>query len=141
MKNNIAMIGFLIICVTLTVVGIVLFFIDVIFAIIFSVMAAIFDMGFVLAMATSKGMALLPNLTTKATIVAKNMVVKSQLVGKVYHKRTYYKLTFETEGHIRWTFNFSLELYNAFIEGDYGTLVYKESKRKQIYYVGFQRIK
>jgi len=143
LKRTVVWICFLVVCIILTVVGIGAFFIPdedgtvLFFAVFLSIIAAIFDIGFIYAILISK----LPARVTKATIVAKNVVVKNERVGRAYHKRTYYKITFKTENQFYWTFNLSLALYNAFIEGDYGTLSYRESKRKQIYYVGFQRIR
>ena len=82
---------------------------------------------------------LLPDSMTQATIAAKNVVKRWERTGKVHRYKTYYQLTFVTETHFRWTFDVSPELYNAVIEGDSGTLVYVESKRKRIYYRGFLR--
>jgi len=129
----------------MTVVSAVLFFVPdksgelVTFAIALAILTASLDAAFVCAMVKTKGMALLAELTVKAAVTAKNVVQKEVSNGDSYEIRNYCKLTFETETHIQWTFDSSVELYNALLEGDYGTLVYKESKKNKIYYVGFLR--
>lgn len=89
----------------------------------------------------SKGLALLPEQSTAVTVIAKYMTRKDEGDAEHSNWKTYYNISFQTEKSVQWSFSVSLELYNALIEGDEGTLIYKESKRKRIYFVSFLRTK
>jgi len=85
----------------------------------------------------------LPEFTTTATVVEKNVVVENVFIScdsdgnSLFDENTYYRLTFKTGENIHLTFNVSSELYCAVTEGDSGTLVYKKSKHNQMFFVGF----
>ena len=87
----------------------------------------------------------LPESTVKATIVSKEIVTESENIpnGEVgYYERetTHHKITFRTEAHNQWEFDIdSSALFDALIEDDHGTLVYKETKKNIIHFVSFQR--
>lgn len=89
----------------------------------------------------SKGIALLPEQSTTVTVMAKYVTRKDEGDAENSNWKTYYNISFQTKESFQWSFSVSLELYNALMEGDEGTLVYKESKRKQIYFISFIRTK
>ena len=90
----------------------------------------------------------LPEQITEATIVAKNEVEVRENTSasgrgdgsdSTNTYRIYYKVTFENKLHHQWTFDVPLEFFNTVLEGDCGTLIYKETKQGQIFYIGFSR--
>ena len=103
------------------------------------ILAVIFAMILICILVKTRGLARLPEQTVNATVSGKNVVetVHSDEAGT--WRRMFYKVTFNTEYNISWTFDLSLELYNALLPGDYGLLVYKVNKRLQVFYEGFIR--
>lgn len=89
----------------------------------------------------SKGLALLPEQSIDVTVMAKYVTRKDEGDAENSNWKTYYNISFQTKDNIQWSFSVSLELYNALIEGDEGTLIYKESKQKRIYFISFIRTK
>lgn len=140
MKNKKIILGILIVSfIIVVIICTVLFFVEPIFAWVIVFFASVFYGGLALGLMKNRKILLLPDLTIKATIIAKNVIKKRERQGRIYVTNTYYQITFETENHMQWTFDFSLELFNSFLKGDSGNLVYKVSKWQRIYYVGFFR--
>ena len=93
----------------------------------------------------------LPEQTLRVVVKAKDIVVKQEFSHAggdgtgtdgsppVYEDVTYYQITFETEKQDKWSFNVSIELYSAVLEGDKGILIYKEDNQNKKYFIGFQR--
>jgi len=111
---------------------------------VFTFVAVIIAIPFVIIILKNKKLSRLPELTIKATVVYKEIVKENNTVpdgsgGYYESEETHYRITFETEHHIQWSFNVSLELFNAVIESDTGIVTYKESKQQKIYFVSFQR--
>ena len=85
----------------------------------------------------------LPELTTKATIVSKEIIIEHTTMpsgeGDFYESETtYHNIKFEVEDRNQWVFDVSKELFDALAEGDNGMLVYKESEQQR-YFISFTR--
>jgi Protein of unknown function (DUF2500). len=137
MRNKIA-IG----CIAIVLIIMLIAFINPIEAPIEYIIATLV-IGVIIIFALIQGIMInrLPELTTKAKVTVKN-VVKEKINGadpSQDTENTYCKVTFETENNFQWTFNLSLKFFNSVVEGDTGTLVYKESKRQKIFFVSFKR--
>ena len=97
---------------------------------------------------TTKEFDQIPEQSTEAIIIAKNEVTvreETSASGRgdgsdnTYTYKTHYKITFENQIHVQWSFDVSLKLYNAVLEGDSGTLVYKETQQGQMFFISFLR--
>lgn len=84
---------------------------------------------------------LLPPSSVNARIIGKKMEERRECIGDSFVYKTYYILIFQTDDNVQWNFDVPSELYNVVIEGDYGTVFYKQSQQKQLYFVNFLRKK
>ena len=89
-----------------------------------------------------------PKLTTQATVVSKDRVTKNEnkpvFDGTNYTYRTIettcYKVIFKTKTHNQLTVNMLEKPFNNLVQGDYGTLTYKEVNPHENYFIDFRRI-
>lgn len=96
------------------------------------------------ANAESNKIASLPKLSISATVIEKEKVkvIEKNMVDDMQQttERIEHKVTFETDNHLRWTFNITPGQFDCILQGDFGTLIYKELGQK-LYFVTFIRTK
>jgi len=97
---------------------------------------------FLHANAESNKIASLPKLSASATVIAKEKVkvIEQNMVDDMQQttERIEHKVTFETDNHLHWTFNITPGQFDCILQGDFGTLIYKEHGPK-LYFVTFIR--
>jgi hypothetical protein len=96
------------------------------------------------AIAQSREFYSLPELSTSATVIAKEkvkVIVRNSGDGDSIQasttERIEHKVTFETDNHLRWTFDITPGKFDSILQGDSGTLIYKEHRQK-LYFVNFK---
>lgn len=82
-----------------------------------------------------------PKLSTSVTVIAKEKVkvIEKNIVDDIQSttERIEHKVTFETDNHLRWTFDISPEKFDFIFQGDSRTLIYKENRQK-LYFINFK---
>jgi len=86
-----------------------------------------------------------PELSTSATVIEKEkvkvIVRNSDNSGDCSQgsttERIEHKVTFETDNHLRWTFDIMPGKFDFISQGDSGTLIYKEHRQK-LYFINFK---